>query len=148
MNKERVWMIKEATCAMYGAVDCVTAKLGLREASFIPTNKAGGEDTTKYYKMGKYDFRTSNMFLVPLVSMVSLNLACLIGGIIRMIIAHKSEESLAHAVLLFYAVLMSFPVIEGMFLRKDDGRVPLSATIISSVIALVFLSSGYFILLH
>ncbi|KAJ8441745.1 hypothetical protein Cgig2_009174 [Carnegiea gigantea] len=148
MNEQRVWMIKGASCAMVGALDCVMAKLGLKEASFIPTNKAGSEDKTKYYQMGKYDFRTSNMFLVPIVSMVSVNLACLVGGIIRVIIAHNWETSLAHAGLSFYAVVMSFPVIEGMFLRKDDGRVPLSTTIISSAIALVFLSIGYFIFLH
>lgn len=148
LSEHRIYLIKTVTCYVYGSLDCMMNKLGLRQANFLPTNKAGGVDKNKYYQMGKFDFRTSHMFLIPLVTLVILNLACFVGGVARVIVARNWDAMFAQMFFSFYVLMMSFPVIEGVVFRKDDGRVPLLATLMSTAAALVFLSLGYFSLLH
>uniref|UniRef100_A0A7C9CJA1 Cellulose synthase (UDP-forming) n=1 Tax=Opuntia streptacantha TaxID=393608 RepID=A0A7C9CJA1_OPUST len=148
LNEHRIYLIKTVTCYACGSLDCMMNKLGLRQANFLPTNKAGDIDKNKYYEMGKFDFRTSYMFLIPLGTLVILNLTCFVGGVARVIVTRNWDAMLAQMLFSFYVLIMSFPVIEGMVFRKDDGRVSLLSTLMSTVVSLVFLSLGYFLLLH
>ncbi|KAH9682177.1 cellulose synthase-like protein G3 [Citrus sinensis] len=38
-NEQRIWMIKSVTAHFYGSMDTILKLLGLRKASFLPTNK-------------------------------------------------------------------------------------------------------------
>ncbi|KAL9225204.1 hypothetical protein vseg_001153 [Gypsophila vaccaria] len=145
MNEQRIAMIKGVTCYVYGTLECVMSKMGIREANFIPTNKAGEEDKTKLYQMGKYDFRAPNIFLVPLVTLVTLNLVCFVGGVARVIFTTSLDIMFAQVFFSLYVLVMSFPVVDGMFLRRDSGRVPVSTSLMSSFLCMVLLSLGYFI---
>ncbi|XP_021765961.1 cellulose synthase-like protein G2 [Chenopodium quinoa] len=144
-NEQRISIIKDVTCYAYGTLECVMAKLGIREASFIPTNKVEDDDTTKWYQIGKYDFRTSYMFLVPIVTVVTLNLFCFVGGLARVIFDQSWDALFAQVFFSSYVLIMSFPVIEGMLLRMDNASVPISATLISTSLSSIVLSLGYFI---
>lgn len=148
LNEQRMWMAKCLSCFPYGILRCVMTKLGLQEATFTPTNKVEDDDTTKLYQMGIYDFRTSYMFLVPIATAVILNVWCFVGGVARLIVSKDWDVMFAQMCFSFYVLVMSFPVIEGMLLRKDNARIPLPATIISTVLSLFFLCLGYLILLH
>ncbi|KAL2920422.1 Cellulose synthase-like protein E6 [Bienertia sinuspersici] len=148
LNEQRLAMIKGVTCYAYAALECVMAVIGLRqEASFIPTNKAGEEDKSKWYQIGKYDFRTSNMFLVPIVGAVILNVTSFVGGVVTVVIAdHPSlsfDALFAQLLLSLYLLIISIPVIEGMLLRKDNACVPLSNTLISTMLSFFLLTLGY-----
>ncbi|XP_074319532.1 cellulose synthase-like protein G2 [Silene latifolia] len=146
LNEERIFMVKGVTCYFYGTLECVMSNLGIREAMFIPTNKANEEDTTKWYQMGKYDFRTPTMILIPLVTSVTLNLLCLLGGVTNMIVAGDWDKLFAQVCLSIFVLMMSFPIIDGMLLRKDNARVPYSISMMSTLLSMVILSIGYFIL--
>ncbi|XP_021721981.1 cellulose synthase-like protein E1 [Chenopodium quinoa] len=145
LNEQRIWKIKSLTCFSYGVADCVMAKLGLREASFIPTNKAEDSNKAKLYEMGKYDFSTSNMFLVPLVSAVSLNLCCFVGGVARVIGVGNWVEMFGQGILSLYGLIISYPVLEAMLVRQDKGCIPLSAILTSSFFVVLSITFGYFI---
>lgn len=141
-------MIKGVTCYAYGTLECVMTTLGLRKASFIPTNKAEDDDATKWYQIGKFDFRTSYMFLVPIVTAVILNLFSLVVGVARLIVGYISWDTMfAQLVFSFYVLIISYSVIEGMFLRKDPASIPFKATLISTLLSLVVFCLGYFLLL-
>ncbi|KAH9625483.1 hypothetical protein KSS87_018342 [Heliosperma pusillum] len=146
LNEQRITMIKGVTCYLYGTLECVMSKMGIREAMFIPTNKAGEDDTTKWYQMGKYDFRTPNMILVPLVTSVTLNLLCFLGGVTKLIVAGNLDKLLAQVFLSIFVLMMSFPIIDGMVLRNDNGRVPFSISMVSILLSMIMLSIGYCIL--
>ncbi|KMT12691.1 hypothetical protein BVRB_4g087890 [Beta vulgaris subsp. vulgaris] len=146
LNAQRIWMVKCLTCYAYGTLDCVMTKLGFREATFTPTNKAGDDDTTNWYQLGKYDFRASNMFVVPIVTAAILNLCCFVGGVARLIVARNWDAMFAQMLFSIYLLVMSMPVFESILLRKDDARIAPSATKISTCLSLVFLILGYFIL--
>ncbi|CAN6547827.1 unnamed protein product [Malus baccata var. baccata] len=52
VNEQRIWMMKSVTSHSYGSVDAVMEKLGMREASFFPTNKVDDVKQLKRYNMG------------------------------------------------------------------------------------------------
>ncbi|GAB4843218.1 hypothetical protein Ancab_013185 [Ancistrocladus abbreviatus] len=146
-NEQRIWMIKSLTCHVYGSLDGVMKCLGLRQTSFIPTNKVVDDQQEKHYQMGIYDFQTSNAYLVPLVTAVSLNFTSFVGGIARVIIEGNWDDMFAQLLLSGYILFMSCPVIEAMILRKDSGRVPLATTTMSIVFSSLILALGSFIVL-
>ncbi|KAK9665740.1 hypothetical protein RND81_14G132800 [Saponaria officinalis] len=143
LSEQRMWVIKSLTSYLYGTLECITTRLGFHEANFTPTNKVIDDDTTNLYQMGKYDFRTSNMFLVPLVTLVNLNMFCLIIGVLRLLVDHDPGLLLGQMILVFYGLVLSAPVIEGMVFRTDDGRVPLSTTLVCTTLSLIILFLGY-----
>ncbi|KAK9672825.1 hypothetical protein RND81_12G127300 [Saponaria officinalis] len=143
LHEQRVWIIRSMTSFLFGTLECIITRFGVREASFNTTNKAGDDDRTKWYQMGKYDFRTSEMMILPLVTTVTLNVFCLVIGVAFLVVARDPSSMFVHMVLSFYALMLSLPVIEGMLLRTDSGRVPLSTTLKSVCLSLVLLSLGY-----
>uniref|UniRef100_A0A5B7B319 Putative cellulose synthase-like protein G2 n=1 Tax=Davidia involucrata TaxID=16924 RepID=A0A5B7B319_DAVIN len=148
INEQRIWMIKSVTCHFYGTLDAIMKKIGMRQASFLPTNKVVDDEQVKQYQMGKFDFRTSAMFLAPLVSFVIINVTSLIVGVARVIVTGSWSEMFMQVFLSFFIITMSYPIIEGMFLRKDKSRILPSVTLLSSVFSIIFLTLGSLIFLY
>ncbi|KAA8527738.1 hypothetical protein F0562_035393 [Nyssa sinensis] len=147
-NEWRVWMIKSVTAYFYGSLDAILKLVGMRKATFIPTNKVSNEEQIKLYQMGIYNFQTSTMLLAPLVTLVILNVVSFTGGIARAIFTGEWKEMFAQIFLSFFIIVMNYPVIEGMILRKDKGRVPPSVTLLSVVFSFIFLSLGSIVLMY
>ena len=139
-------MMKSITSHLYGSLDAIMKRIGMREASFLPTNKVEDAEQVELYKMGKFDFQTSNMFLVPMVSLIILNLVSFIGGLVRVIFVGNSDQMLVQVFISFYILVMNFPIIEAMIMRKDKGRVRPSVTILSAMFSTIFLLLGCIIL--
>lgn len=135
-------MIKSVTCHLYGSMDAIMKKIGMREASFLTTNKVVDDEQEKLYQMGKFDFRTSTAILAPLVILVISNMVAFMVGLARVIAAGNWDKMFVQVVLSFYILIMSYPIVEGMILRKDKGRVPPSITLLSTVLAMVLLTLG------
>ncbi|RVX21747.1 Cellulose synthase-like protein G2 [Vitis vinifera] len=83
MNEQRNWMIKSVTCHLYGSMDAIMKKIGMREASFLTTNKVVDNEQEKLFQMGKFDFRTSTAILAPVIILVISNMAAVEGMILR-----------------------------------------------------------------
>nr|KYP60780.1 Cellulose synthase-like protein G2 [Cajanus cajan] len=121
--EQRIWMIRSITSHSYGCLDAVLKKFGLREASFLPTNKVEDDEQTRLYQMDKYDFRTSNMFLVPMVALLTINICCFIGGIYRVLSVGDWDKMFIQLFLPAYVIVVNYPIIEGLVIRKDVGRI-------------------------
>ncbi|XP_048130934.1 cellulose synthase A catalytic subunit 7 [UDP-forming]-like [Rhodamnia argentea] len=142
LNEQRMWMIKSTTCHVYGTMDGIMTQTGMRRASFLPTNKVDDDEQARRYEMGIFDFQTSVMFLAPMVTLVILNTASFVGGLARVLISGGWEELFLQIVLSLFVLVMSYPVIEGMALRTDKGRIPPSVTIQSAILSLALLLLG------
>ncbi|KAB2631353.1 cellulose synthase-like protein G2 [Pyrus ussuriensis x Pyrus communis] len=118
VNEQRIWMMKSVTSHLYGSVDAFMKKLGMREASFFPTNKVDDVEQLKRYNMGVFDFQTSRLFLVPMVALVILNMASFVVGIARGIFVGELDK------------------------MKDKGSIPLSVTLVSALVSLIFYFFG------
>jgi hypothetical protein len=140
-------MIRSVTSYLYGSLDAIMKKIGMREASFLPTNKVADDEQVKLYQMGKFDFQTSNMFLVPMVAIIILNMASFVGGLVRVIFVGNGDKMFVQVFISFYILIINFPIVEGMMMRKDKGRVRSSATLISAMFSAIYLFLGSIILL-
>ncbi|CAN6551779.1 unnamed protein product [Malus baccata var. baccata] len=134
---ERIWMMKSVTSHLYGSVDAFMKKLGMREASFLPTNKVDDVEQLKLYNMGVFDFQTSLQFLAPMVALVILNMASFAMGIARGIFVGELDKMFIQIFIAFYVIVMNYPIIEGMLIRKDKGSIPLSVTLLSALFSLI-----------
>ncbi|XP_021807655.1 cellulose synthase-like protein G2 isoform X2 [Prunus avium] len=142
INEQRIWMMKSITSHLYGSVDAFMKKIGMREASFFPTNKVDDVDQLKRYNMGVFDFQTSILFLAPMAALVILNMASFAVGISRVIFLGELDKFFIQVFIPFYVILMNYPIVEGMLIRKDRGRIPPSVTLLSAVVSLIFYSLG------
>ncbi|KAG5236327.1 cellulose synthase protein [Salix suchowensis] len=115
LNEQRIWMMKSVTAYTYGSLDAILKCFGMREASFLPTNKVADDEQVALYQMGKLNFQSSTMILMPIITLIILNMVSFIGGVF----------------LSLYILMVNYPVIEGMLLRKDKGRVPIPVTLLS-----------------
>ncbi|KAM0972298.1 hypothetical protein ACFX2J_019871 [Malus domestica] len=137
VNEQRIWMMKSVTSHLYGSVDAFMKKLGMREASFLPTNKVDDVEQLKLYNMGVFDFQTSLRFLAPMVALVILNMASFAVGIARGIFVGELDKMFIQIFIAFYVIVINYPIIEGMLIRKDKGSIPLSVTLISALFSLI-----------
>uniref|UniRef100_A0A7N0V6M9 Uncharacterized protein n=1 Tax=Kalanchoe fedtschenkoi TaxID=63787 RepID=A0A7N0V6M9_KALFE len=129
INETRIWMIKAVTCHLYGTLDAVLKKIGYREASFMPTNKALDEEQVKLYHAGKFNFQASDMLVGPLVFVVTLNVISLVFGSARAFFFNDWDRMFIQICMSFYVTIMSWPVIEAMLIRKDKGRIGFEVTL-------------------
>ncbi|KAM1479349.1 hypothetical protein ACFX2I_026644 [Malus domestica] len=142
VNEQRIWMMKSVTSHLYGSVDAFMKKLGMREASFFPTNKVDNVEQLKRYNMGVFDFQTSLLFLAPMVALVILNMASFAVGVARGIFVGELDKMFIQVFISFYVIVMNYPIIEGMLIRKDKGSIPLSVTLVSALVSLIFYFFG------
>ncbi|GLT42236.1 hypothetical protein SLA2020_162490 [Shorea laevis] len=138
-NEQRTWMIKSVTAHLYGSLDAIMKKLGLREASFMPTSKIMHGEQLTIYKKGFIDFQASTMLISPLVTLAILNVVSLAGGIIRMMVVGDWRKMLGQVLLSCYILVINYAVIEGMLIRRDKGRIPSHVTLLSAIFPVMFL---------
>ncbi|XVF66531.1 hypothetical protein PTKIN_Ptkin10aG0044000 [Pterospermum kingtungense] len=125
--------------------------LGMREASFLPTNKVPDDEQFKLYEMGVFNFRAATMFVAPLVTVILVNIAAVIGGVYRIMVVEMDngdhwKKLVGQIFLSVYILIMNYAVVEGIMIRKDKASIPLSVTLLSSVFSVIILSLGSFIL--
>ncbi|XP_057959825.1 cellulose synthase-like protein G2 isoform X2 [Malania oleifera] len=146
-NELRIWIIKSITSYAFGTVDVFLKWVGQRQASFLPTNKVADEEQIKRYKNDIFDFQTSAMFLAPLVTLVILNIIAFAAGVAKMMVAGNWDALFGQVLLSFFILVVNYPIIEGMIVRKDNGRIPPSVTFLSILYAIIILSLGTFVLM-
>ncbi|KAL0414368.1 UNVERIFIED_CONTAM: Cellulose synthase-like protein E6 [Sesamum radiatum] len=144
-NEQRMWMMKALTSYLYAGLEVVMEKIGLTKISFVPTNKVDDDEQTKCYQMGIYNFQAPARFMVPLCSLYILNVSSLIIGFGRIMQTQKWGEMLLQALIPLFATVLHFPLLEGMVLRKDKGRVSPCVSLLSTVISTIFLSSAFLV---
>ncbi|KAH6796381.1 hypothetical protein C2S51_037367 [Perilla frutescens var. frutescens] len=139
-NEQRMWMIKSLTSYFFAALNTSMEKIGLSKASFVPTNKVMDEEGAKLYQMGKYNFQAPAPFMVPLCTLYILNLASFVIGLGRILQNGKRYEMVMQAFVPLFGIVLNFPLLEGMVLRKDKGRVSTSISLVSATISSIVLA--------
>ncbi|CAL5055624.1 unnamed protein product [Urochloa decumbens] len=138
-NAQRMWLFRRISSYLLAAIDTLRRMLGISETGFALTAKVTDSETLDRYKKGMMEFGSFSLMFVIIATVALLNLACMVFGVARVLL-HEGATGLGalflQAVLCVLVVAINFPVYEGLFLRKDSGRLPASVSLVSFCIVL------------
>ncbi|KAA8527735.1 hypothetical protein F0562_035396 [Nyssa sinensis] len=118
LNEMRISLINSVTAVLFGCLEFPMKWIGIIKANFRLTNKSFDKEKLEKYEKGKFDFQGAGMFMVPLRTLVILNVVCLIGGLRRVIIERNSGEMFGQFYLSCTVVFLSYPILQELIPRK------------------------------
>ncbi|XP_031259760.1 cellulose synthase-like protein E1 [Pistacia vera] len=139
-NDQRIWLYKRTSSYLFAFIDTILKSLGFSESAFVVTAKVADEDVSQRYEKEIMEFGASSSMFTILATLALLNLFCLIGVLKKVIldqgIFRLYETMLLQILLCGVLVLINWPMYQGLFLRKDNGKMPSSIAAKSLVLAL------------
>lgn len=139
-NDQRIWLYKRTSSYLFAFIDEIIKLFGYSESAFVITAKVADEDVLRRYEQEKMEFGTSSPMFMILTTLALLNLFCLVVVVKKMAMDVGNSvlhEKMALQILLCgLLVLINLPLYQGLFLRKDKGKMPSSLTIKSLLFAL------------
>ncbi|KAF9589829.1 hypothetical protein IFM89_028764 [Coptis chinensis] len=144
-NETRMWMMKGTSSYLFSVMVIILKTLGISEAGFEITSKVIDEEALKRYKCEKMEFAVASPMFIPPTALSLLHLFCLLKTIttVMKVGIEELDHMLLQVAISAYVSLISLPLYEAMFLRKDKGRMPVYVTMYSVgiVIVLLYISS-------
>ncbi|KAJ4977514.1 hypothetical protein NE237_002620 [Protea cynaroides] len=140
-NDKRIWIYRRATSYLFGTVETMLKVSGFTKSAFVITAKVVDEDVMKRYEQEIMEFGTNSPMLSVLTTIALLNLFCMFGAITRFFLHPCTDdfETWSLQILLCTLVVaINLPIYQGLFFRKDNGRIP--SSILSKSIVLVVIA--------
>ncbi|OVA19763.1 Cellulose synthase [Macleaya cordata] len=139
-HEQRMWMFKRTTSYLFAFIDSILKLFGFAKPAFVITTKVTDGDVSKRYEQDMIEFGSSSPIFTTIIATLALiNLFSLVGGLKRVFIdmeAKVLEQQLIMQIgLCGLVVLINLPVYQGLFFRKDKGRIPTSITLKSVILA-------------
>ncbi|KAL1369964.1 hypothetical protein AAHE18_01G025800 [Arachis hypogaea] len=135
-NDLRIWLYKRTTSYLFAFIDTILKLFGVSDSAFVITAKVAGEDVSKRYEKEIMEFGTSSPMFTMLSTLALLNLFCFLGLLREGSTLEAFEEMFLQTMLCGFLVLINLPIYQGLFLRRDNGRLPTSLAIKSTALAL------------
>ncbi|ONH99324.1 hypothetical protein PRUPE_6G024800 [Prunus persica] len=140
-NEQRIWLYQRTSSYLFAFIDTILFSIGYTNSAFVITAKVAEEDVSKRYEKEIMEFGASSPMLTILATLALLNLCCFAGFVLEEAIAGskgiaKAYETMSLQVLLCgVLILINLPLYQGLYLRKDKGKMPSSIAYKSMVIA-------------
>lgn len=134
-----MWLLRRISSYLLAAIDTICIMLGISEFGFTLTVKVSDVQALERYKKGLMEFGSFTMMFVIIATVALLNLICMVFGAARALLYGGITgvgPLFLQAVLCVLIVAINFPVYEALFLRRDDGRLPSSVSLVSLCIVL------------
>ncbi|GFZ12615.1 cellulose synthase like E1 [Actinidia rufa] len=138
-NEQRMWLYKRTSSYLFAFNDTISRLAGFSETTFIVTNKVSDPDVSQRYELEMMEFGTTFPMFTILATLAMLNLISLVWVVKKILtqVGIRFCEAMALQLLLCWVlVLVNWPLYRGLFLRKDNGKMPSSVTVKSAVLAL------------
>lgn len=119
-NELRIWVVKSVSACLFGLVDATMKITGAKKMDLKLTNKAIDKEKLQEYEKGKFDLQGAAVLMAPLFIMALWNMICFVGGIRRVVKERNFEEMFGQMFLLSFALVLHFPVLEGIVKRKGN----------------------------
>lgn len=112
--------------------------LGVSESAFVITAKVAEEEAAERYKDEVMEFGVESPMFLLLGTLCMLNLFCFAAAVMRLASGDSGDLKTMgfQFVITGILVVINWPLYEGMLLRKDKGKMPMSVTVKSVVLAL------------
>lgn len=139
-NDLRIWLYKRTSSYLFAFIDTILKLFGFSDSAFTITAKVSEEEVSKRHEKEIMEFGTSSPMLTILATLALVNLFCLFSVLKDAVLREGgfgAYEKMGLQVLLCgFMVLINLPIYQGLFLRKDNGRLPSSLAIKSTALAL------------
>ncbi|KAE9614736.1 hypothetical protein Lal_00036213 [Lupinus albus] len=139
-NDLRMWLYKGTSSYLFACIDNIFKFFGLSDSPFTITTKIMDEDISQRYENEVMEFGASSPFFTILATLALFNLLCLLSTLKDLVFSEDGvrayEEMVLQILLCGFLVFINFPIYQGLFLRKDKGKLPTSVVIKSIVLAL------------
>ncbi|CAL0307351.1 unnamed protein product [Lupinus luteus] len=139
-NDLRMWLYKGTSSYLFAFIDNILKIFGLSDSPFTITTKIMDEDVCQRYENEVMEFGASSPFFTILATLALFNLFCLLSTLKELVLGEDGfrvyEEMVLQILLCGFLVFINFPIYQGLFLRKDKGRLPTSLVIKSTALAL------------
>ncbi|KAF3783547.1 Cellulose synthase-like protein E6 [Nymphaea thermarum] len=132
-NGQRMWMIRRATSYFFAFLDSMLKLIGMGEMKFTITSKVVDADATARYENEIMEFGIASPMFILLTTVSVHNLVCL-AAIVFKVVVHGIEvldPLFFQATVCGSIVLLSLPIYEAAFVRKDKGKIPTSVAFIA-----------------
>ncbi|XP_058106838.1 cellulose synthase-like protein E6 isoform X2 [Magnolia sinica] len=142
-NETRMWMMRGSSSYFFSIISISLKLLGLSEPGFEVTSKVIDKEALKRYKEEVMEFAVASPMFIPPTTLSLLNLYCFLRAMMMTIIRKDRWVTFDHMALQIIICgcisLISMPLYEALFLRRDKGRMPTSITIYSIGLSLALL---------
>ncbi|KAG7963201.1 hypothetical protein I3843_09G107000 [Carya illinoinensis] len=140
-NEQRMWLFRRISSFIFGFLDYILKLVGFSKSAFVVTQKVADDDVSERYEQELMEFGASSPMFTIIATLALLNAFCLVVGMKRVIMMDVetlvSEPFTLQILLCALLVLINLPVYQGLYLRKDRGRMPTSVTQRSFMFALL-----------
>ncbi|XP_050218557.1 cellulose synthase-like protein E1 isoform X2 [Mercurialis annua] len=124
-NEQRIWLYKRSTSYLFGFIDTILKT----DLDFVVTAKVADEEVFRRYKKEMMEFGESSPMFTILATLAMLNLVCFCGVVKKVVMNGNSiryyyEIMACQIVICVSLVLINWPLYEGLFFRKDKGKLP------------------------
>jgi len=136
-----MWLYKRTSSYLFAFVDNILKVFGFSNSDFIISTKVAEENVSQRYEKEIIEFGNSSPMLTLLATLAMLNLFCLVGMLLKEVVLSRASVTLFKAMLFQVLlsgvlVLINIPIYQGLFLRRDKGRLPRSVAVTSTTLAL------------
>ncbi|XP_058112670.1 cellulose synthase-like protein E6 isoform X3 [Magnolia sinica] len=139
-NQQRIWLYRRTSAYFFADIDVALKLSGLAKSAFAITAKETDDEVAKRYEQEIMEFGSTSPMFTILATLAMLNLFCLIGAIKRVAMGDEMgdvEALMLQFVLCGVLVIINWPIYQGLFLRKDMGRLPTSVAFTSIGLAVL-----------
>ncbi|KAL1189485.1 Cellulose synthase-like protein E1 [Cardamine amara subsp. amara] len=138
-NEQRMWLYRRTSSYLFGFIDTIRKLLGVSESAFVITAKVAEEEGAERYKEEVMEFGVESPMFLLLGTLGMLNLFCFAAAVMRLLTSRDGGDFQTMGLQFGIAgalVVINWPLYEGMLFRKDKGKMPMSVTVKSIVLAL------------
>lgn len=148
-NEQRIWLFKRTTSFCFAFLETVARQLGFfTKLEFVVTAKVADSEVYQRYLQETMEFGSPSPMFTVLSTIAMINLLSFVWGLKRMIANAKFgvlEQLGLQIVLCGVIVLINLPVYEGLFFRRDKGKMPFSVMYKSVMFALLACSIALYL---
>ncbi|KAG7988537.1 hypothetical protein I3843_03G191500 [Carya illinoinensis] len=130
-NEQRMWLFKRISSYVFAFIDNILKLMGFTDSAFAITAKVAETDVSQRHEQELMEFGASSPMFTIIATLALLNAFCFVGGMKRVVMDMQiwfSNPFTLQILLCALLVIINLPVYQGLFLRKDKGRMPTSVT--------------------
>lgn len=139
-NEQRMWLFKCTTSYFFATIVNVLKLCGYSKTAFVITGKVADDHVYQRYEQEVMEFGATSPMFAIIATLALFNLFSYIGGTKKAALdVHTKVFDLYGFQILLCCLLvfLNLPIYQGMFFRKDTGKMPAFVTYQALIFALL-----------